>query len=57
MHIQYSVIGPVGGYYHVGYFANSGVFFSAHEFVSNDLAHLTAYRMNQTLEVGVRNGG
>lgn len=45
----YTVIGPVGGVYHVGYYGPGGKFYSAHEFVSKDSAHITAHRMNQTL--------
>lgn len=50
----YTVTGPIGGIYHVGFFGPAGQFFSAHEFVSKDLADLTAWRMNQTLAAGAR---
>lgn len=45
----YTVIGPVGGVYHVGFYGPAGQFFSAHEFISEDLAHISAHRMNQNL--------
>lgn len=53
---QYVVVGPYGGYYHVGTYASDGRFYSAQQFTNKDSADLTAYRMNQVLMAGVSHG-
>lgn len=44
---EFTVTGPIDGLYHVGYqSAISNTFYSISEFVSKELAHVTADRMN-----------
>jgi hypothetical protein len=51
--LQITVIGPVNGVYHLGYQASdSNVFYSINEFVSRELAEITAWRMNSARVMG-----
>jgi hypothetical protein len=53
---SYTVIGPIKGIYHVGFYWAGGKFFSVHEFTNEGLAHVTAQRMNQNLAFGMKHG-
>jgi hypothetical protein len=49
-----TVIGPVKGVYHLGYQAEgSAIFYSINEFVSKELAEVTAWRMNSNRAKGI----
>jgi len=48
------VIGPIDGFYLLGYYANGcNTFYVMHKFCSKELAELTAWRMNSNREKGV----